>query len=107
MAPRATTRICVSSRRRPPSRRRPWTSIARPNRAISLHSMLRWTGAGAPALRRGADMNEIRNPRAKGPSILLGRAGAKDPTDLDDAVAAGAFTGLRRAIRDLGPTAVI
>ena len=41
------------------------------------------------------------------PRILLERAGAKDPTDLDAAVAAGAFEGLRRAIRDLGGTATI
>src|SRR5512144_3173816 len=46
-------------------------------------------------------------PAPKGwPSILLARAGAKDPTDLDAAVGAGAFEGLRRAIRDLGGTAV-
>lgn len=41
------------------------------------------------------------------PSILLGRAAAKDPTDLDAAVAAGAFDGLRAAIRELGATATI
>jgi NADH:ubiquinone oxidoreductase subunit F (NADH-binding) len=40
------------------------------------------------------------------PSILLARAAATDPVDLDAAVAAGAFDGLRRAIRDLGGTAV-
>ena len=39
------------------------------------------------------------------PSILLARASASDPTDLDAATAAGAFDGLRRAIRDLGATA--
>ena len=48
----------------------------------------------------------LRTP-ADWPTILLGRAGAKDPTDLDAAVADGAFAGLHRAIRDLGPTAVI
>ena len=52
-------------------------------------------------------MTEILKTPAKWPTILLGRMHAKDPTDLDAAVAAGAFTGLRRAIRDLGPTAVI
>jgi len=41
------------------------------------------------------------------PAILLGRAGAADPTDLDVAVRAGAFDGLRRATRDLGPTGTI
>jgi NADH:ubiquinone oxidoreductase subunit F (NADH-binding) len=39
------------------------------------------------------------------PRILLARADAKDPTDLDAAVAAGAFDGLRKAIH-LGGTAV-
>ena len=41
------------------------------------------------------------------PAILLGRAGAADPTDLDEASRAGAFDGLRRAIRDLGATGTI
>ena len=41
------------------------------------------------------------------PAILLGRAGAADPTDLDEASRAGAFEGLRRAIRDLGPSGTI
>jgi NADH:ubiquinone oxidoreductase subunit F (NADH-binding) len=41
------------------------------------------------------------------PRILLARADAKDPTDLDAAVAAGAFEGLRRSIRDLGGAATI
>jgi NADH:ubiquinone oxidoreductase subunit F (NADH-binding) len=50
--------------------------------------------------------NLLRTP-AGWPTILLARAGAKDPTDLDAAVEAGAFVGLRRAIRDLGPTATI
>ncbi len=39
------------------------------------------------------------------PTILLERADAADPTDLDAATKAGAFDGLRMAIRDLGPTA--
>jgi NADH:ubiquinone oxidoreductase subunit F (NADH-binding) len=41
------------------------------------------------------------------PRILLARADAKDPTDLDAAVNAGAFDALRRSIRDLGGTATI
>ena len=43
-------------------------------------------------------------PTPKGwPSILLARRGGADPTDLDAAASAGAFEGLRRAIRELGP----
>lgn len=38
------------------------------------------------------------------PSILLPRKVAADPTDLDAAVASGAFSGLRIAMRDLGAT---
>jgi len=41
------------------------------------------------------------------PSILLVRADTADPTDLDVAVRAGAFDGLRRSIRDLGATGTI
>jgi NADH:ubiquinone oxidoreductase subunit F (NADH-binding) len=41
------------------------------------------------------------------PSILLERADAKDPTDLDAATRAGAFSALHQVIRDLGPTATI
>ena len=48
----------------------------------------------------------LKTPRAW-PSILLERAGAADPLDLDAAVKAGAFEGLRKAIRDLGPVAII
>src|SRR5687767_4926460 len=69
--------------------------------------MPRWTGAAAPAHRRGPDVTELLKTPAGWPTILLAHAAAKDPTDLDAAVAAGAFTGLRRAIRDLGPTAII
>jgi NADH:ubiquinone oxidoreductase subunit F (NADH-binding) len=39
------------------------------------------------------------------PTILLERADAPDPTDLDAATRSGAFDGLRIAMRDLGPTA--
>jgi len=43
-------------------------------------------------------------PTPKGwPSILLARRGAADPIDFDAAASAGAFEGLRRAIRELGP----
>ncbi len=52
-------------------------------------------------------MTEILRTPAGWPSILLARADAKAPTDLDAATAAGAFDGLRRAIRDLGPTGTI
>jgi NADH:ubiquinone oxidoreductase subunit F (NADH-binding) len=41
------------------------------------------------------------------PRILLERASAPDPTDLDAAVRAGAFDGLRKAVRDLGATGTI
>jgi NADH:ubiquinone oxidoreductase subunit F (NADH-binding) len=44
---------------------------------------------------------------AEWPNILLERADAADPTDLDQAVRAGAFDGLRRSVRDLGPTGTI
>ncbi len=52
-------------------------------------------------------MTDLLRTPAAWPTILLARAGAKDPTDLDAAVEAGAFAGLRRAMRDLGPTATI
>ncbi len=41
------------------------------------------------------------------PHPLLGDAPAADPANLDAAVAAGAFDGLRRALHDLGPGLVI
>lgn len=41
------------------------------------------------------------------PRILLARADAADPADLDVAIQAGAFDGLRKALRDLGPTGTI
>ena len=47
-------------------------------------------------------------PSPKGwPSILLARAGAAKPADIDDALKAGAFEGLRRAVSDLGPAGTI
>ena len=51
-------------------------------------------------------VNRLRTPKGW-PSILLERAGAADPTDLDAAVRAGAFDGLRRVIRNYGATATI
>ena len=43
------------------------------------------------------------------PAVLTGRAAAlaADPSDLDAATRAGAFDGLRKAVRDLGPTGTI
>ncbi|MGH2512904.1 MAG: NADH-ubiquinone oxidoreductase-F iron-sulfur binding region domain-containing protein [Candidatus Limnocylindrales bacterium] len=41
------------------------------------------------------------------PRPLLGRVGAGDPTDLDEAVRAGAFDGLKKAVRQLGPEGVV
>ena len=52
-------------------------------------------------------MTDLLKTPAAWPRILLARADAPDPTDLDAAVGAGAFEGLRRAIRELGPTAII
>jgi NADH:ubiquinone oxidoreductase subunit F (NADH-binding) len=54
-------------------------------------------------------MADVLTTPAGWPSILLERAPriASDPTDLDAAVRAGAFEGLRRAVRDLGATGTI
>jgi len=52
-------------------------------------------------------MAELLTTPGDWPAILLGRAGAADPTDLDVAVRAGAFDALRRAMRDLGATGTI
>ncbi len=41
------------------------------------------------------------------PSILLARARAADPTNLDAAIVAGAFVGLRAAVAELGPMGTI
>ena len=51
-------------------------------------------------------VERLKTPAAW-PTILLERAGAADPADLDAAVRAGAFDGLTKAVRDLGPTATI
>jgi NADH:ubiquinone oxidoreductase subunit F (NADH-binding) len=48
----------------------------------------------------------LRTPAAW-PRILLARADAKDPTDLDAAVADGAFDALQRAFRDMGGAGTI
>ena len=51
-------------------------------------------------------VDRLKTPAAW-PRILLERAAAPDPMDLDAATRAGAFAGLRRVIRDLGATATI
>jgi NADH:ubiquinone oxidoreductase subunit F (NADH-binding) len=51
-------------------------------------------------------VNRLKTPKGW-PAILLERAAAADPTDLDAAVRAGAFDGLRRVIRNYGATATI
>jgi NADH:ubiquinone oxidoreductase subunit F (NADH-binding) len=51
-------------------------------------------------------MTDLLKTPATWPQPLLGRAGAKDPTDLDAAVKAGAFEGLRIAVR-LTPPGVV
>ena len=51
-------------------------------------------------------VNRLKTPKGW-PTILLERAGAADPTDLDAAVRAGAFEGLRRVVRNFGATATI
>ncbi len=51
-------------------------------------------------------MTELLKTPAAWPRPILGRAGAKDPTDLDAAVKAGAFGGLRVAVR-LAPAGVV
>ncbi len=51
-------------------------------------------------------VDRLRTPAAW-PKILLERAAAPDPTDLDAATRAGAFDGLRRVIRNFGATATI
>src|SRR5512146_2699136 len=83
----------------------------RPRPPISRRSTPRSAGAGRVPLppdgRRPDPMVDRLTTPADWPAILLGRAGAADPTDLDEATRAGAFDGLRRAIRDLGATGTI
>ncbi len=52
------------------------------------------------------DVAILETPK-RWPAILLPRTAAGDPADLDAAVKAGAFEGLRRAVRDLGGTGTI
>lgn len=49
------------------------------------------------------DATMLKTPKGW-PTILLPRSVVADPADLDAAMAAGAFTGLRLAMRDLGAT---
>ena len=51
-------------------------------------------------------MTDLLKTPASWPQPILGRADAKDPTDLDAAVKAGAFEGLRIAVR-LAPAGVV
>ncbi len=52
-------------------------------------------------------MTALLKSPAAWPTILLERAGATDPTDLDAATRAGAFDSMRRVIRNFGATATI
>ncbi|MCU0484333.1 MAG: SLBB domain-containing protein [Chloroflexi bacterium] len=52
-------------------------------------------------------MTEILATPAAWPRILLPADAPADPLDLDTALAAGAFAGLRRAARELGPTGTL
>jgi NADH:ubiquinone oxidoreductase subunit F (NADH-binding) len=51
-------------------------------------------------------VNRLKTPKGW-PAIVLERAGAADPADLDEAVRAGAFDALRRVIRNYGAAATI
>lgn len=48
-------------------------------------------------------MAEILTIPTSWPRILLARAGTADPTDIDAAIRAGTFDGLKRSVRELGP----
>jgi NADH:ubiquinone oxidoreductase subunit F (NADH-binding) len=52
-------------------------------------------------------MTDLLKTPAAWPKVLLERAGAPDPTDLDAATRAGAFDSLRRVIRNFGASATI
>jgi NADH:ubiquinone oxidoreductase subunit F (NADH-binding) len=52
-------------------------------------------------------MTDLLRTPAAWPRILLDRADAADPLDLDAAVRDGAFEGLHKAVHELGPTATI
>ncbi len=89
------------------SGRRPRTGRPRgPTSPRSTHRSPAHARAAASRRRRDPMVNRLKTPKGW-PTILLERAGAADPTDLDAAVRAGAFDGLRRSIRNLGATATI
>ena len=102
-------RTFASSRRRRADRRRRRSRRARPvaRRRSSRASMRRWPAQPnrTPAARDRPDDDRPARRPAAWPAILLPR-GAADPTDLA-AARAGAFSGLRRAIRDLGAAGTI
>ena len=79
--------------------RRRSAPAGRPTTSYLRHSAPRWAVAARTAQAdapRGDCVSAIL-PSPKGwPSILLARAGAKDPADLDAALKAGAFEALRR-----------
>ncbi len=52
-------------------------------------------------------MTRLLKTPAGWPRLLLARADATDPTDLDVAVKAGAFGGLKKVVRSLAPAAVV
>ncbi len=52
-------------------------------------------------------MTDLLKTPAAWPRPLLGRAGTGDPTDLDAAVKAGAFDGLKKAVHGLAPAGVV
>jgi NADH-quinone oxidoreductase subunit F len=52
-------------------------------------------------------MTTILSGPAAWPRVLLPASPLADPTDLDAAVKAGAFAGLTRAVRELGPAGTI
>src|SRR5436309_1388751 len=81
---------------------------ARARRPTWRRSMPPSARAPAPSDGPGPEpMVDLLTPPTDWPTILPGGAGAADPTDLDEAARAGAFDGLRRAIRDLGATGTI
>ncbi|HEY7827889.1 MAG TPA: hypothetical protein VIB99_06625, partial [Candidatus Limnocylindrales bacterium] len=52
-------------------------------------------------------MTKLLKTPAAWPRPLLGRTGEGDPTDLDRAVKAGAFEGLKKAVGGLSPAGVV
>ena len=91
--------------RRP--RRQPRWPTDDPRRPPTLRARRRARPDGA-GRRRMTDATMLKTPDGLAVASSLPRAaGRRIPTDLDAAVAAGAFDGLRRAIRDLGATGTI